>query len=227
MSLRSTLRALPTLLRVGFAEAVAYRAEFLVWMLTTTMPLVMLALWTAVARDGAGRRASASRSFVAYYLATFVVRQLTGAWAAWQMNLEIRAGHAGHAPAAADPPAVGLRGGEPGGGADARWWWRCRWRCISLVLVRRAGGCRSDRWCWPCCCAVAAGRLADHLLRQRVRSARWRSSWRAPSGDGAVAGAVLRLLRLPVPGGAVPAVAARRSPTGCRSATRLASRWSC
>ena len=31
MSLRSTVRALPTLFRVGFAEMVAYRAEMLVW----------------------------------------------------------------------------------------------------------------------------------------------------------------------------------------------------
>src|SRR5690606_3990107 len=37
-----TLTALPTLLRIGVAETVAYRAEFVVWMLTSTMPLVNL-----------------------------------------------------------------------------------------------------------------------------------------------------------------------------------------
>ena len=37
-------KAFPTLLRVGVSEVVAYRAEFLVWILTTNMPLVMLAL---------------------------------------------------------------------------------------------------------------------------------------------------------------------------------------
>ena len=37
MSLRSTVRALPTLFRVGFAEMVAYRAEMLVWVLATTI----------------------------------------------------------------------------------------------------------------------------------------------------------------------------------------------
>src|SRR5690606_31590123 len=47
-----TLRAMPTLMRVGFAEAMAYRAELLVWVLTTTMPLVMLPLWMAVAETG-------------------------------------------------------------------------------------------------------------------------------------------------------------------------------
>ena len=58
--MRRALRALPTLVRVGFAEAVAYRAEMLVWLLSTTMPLVMLALMTAVAREGpVGKEAGA------------------------------------------------------------------------------------------------------------------------------------------------------------------------
>ena len=43
-SIRTTARALPTLFRIGFAEAVAYRAEFFVWILSTTMPLIMLAI---------------------------------------------------------------------------------------------------------------------------------------------------------------------------------------
>jgi ABC-2 type transport system permease protein len=94
MSLRRTAEALPTLLRVGFAEAVAYRAEMLVWVLATTMPLVMLALWSAVARDAPIGRYGQPQ-FVAYFLATFVVRQLAGSWAFWDMNFEIRDGTLG------------------------------------------------------------------------------------------------------------------------------------
>lgn len=91
MSLRSTAKALPTVMRVGFSEAIAYRAEMLIWVLSATMPLVMMALWTAVARDAPiGRFGEAD--FVAYFLATFIVRQLTGSWAAWQMNFEVRQG---------------------------------------------------------------------------------------------------------------------------------------
>lgn len=86
-----TLRAIPTLLKVGFAEAVAYRAEMVVWLLSTNMPLVMLALWTAVARDAPVGRFG-QRDFVAYYLATLVVRLLTGAWVIWELNYEIRQG---------------------------------------------------------------------------------------------------------------------------------------
>jgi ABC-2 type transport system permease protein len=86
-----TLRAVPTLLRIGFAEAVAYRAEFVVWLLATNMPLVMLALWTAVARDGpVGRYGQAE--FTAYFLAALVVRLLTGAWVVWELTFEIRQG---------------------------------------------------------------------------------------------------------------------------------------
>ena len=84
-------RAFPTLLRVGVAEAVAYRAEFAVWLLTTTLPLVMLALWTEVARDGPVADYTAA-DFTAYYLAAFVVRQLTGCWVTWDMNREIKEG---------------------------------------------------------------------------------------------------------------------------------------
>jgi viologen exporter family transport system permease protein len=89
--LSRTLRALPTLLRIGVAETVAYRAEFLVWILTTTQPLIMLGLWTSAARETPFADYS-SADFVAYFLATLIVRQLTGNWVAWQMSEEVRSG---------------------------------------------------------------------------------------------------------------------------------------
>jgi ABC-2 type transport system permease protein len=95
VTLHRAVRALPTLLRVGFSEAVAYRAELAVWLLSTNMPLVMLALWSAVARDGpVGRFGQAE--FTAYFLCALVVRLLTGAWVIWELNYEIRQGTLGH-----------------------------------------------------------------------------------------------------------------------------------
>jgi len=91
VSVRNTVRAFPTLLRVGLADAVAYRAEMIVWVLATTMPLVMLALWTAVAHDAPVGRYGQPQ-FAMYFLATFIVRQITGSWAFWEMNFEIRNG---------------------------------------------------------------------------------------------------------------------------------------
>ncbi len=85
------LRALPALLRIGFADAVAYRAELVVWLLSTNMALVMMAMLTAVAREAPVGRFG-QRDFVAYYLATLVVRLVTGAWVVWEANTEIRQG---------------------------------------------------------------------------------------------------------------------------------------
>lgn len=79
------------MLRVSFAEAVAYRAELFIWILSTTMPLVMMPLWLAVTRNGPVAGMS-SNGVVAYFLATFIVRQLTSSWAAWQLNFEVRTG---------------------------------------------------------------------------------------------------------------------------------------
>ncbi|WP_375767657.1 ABC-2 family transporter protein [Archangium gephyra] len=91
MSVGSTLRALPTLLRVGLSEAVAYRAEMFVWVLSTTMPFISMALWTAVSRE-APVEGSGPQDIVRYFMSVFVVRQLTGAWAAWMINYEVRQG---------------------------------------------------------------------------------------------------------------------------------------
>jgi ABC-2 type transport system permease protein len=93
-AVRRFARAYPTLLRIGLAEAVAYRAEFLVWMLATTMPLVMLAVMSAMTREGPVGRFD-HKAFVAYYLVTLIVRQMTGAWVAWQMVQEIKEGTLG------------------------------------------------------------------------------------------------------------------------------------
>ncbi len=87
----ATLRALPALLRIGVSEVVAYRAEFFVWMLTTSLPLVMLALWSQVASE-APFRGFGSADFVAYYLCVLIARNLTGSWVSWHLEDEIRRG---------------------------------------------------------------------------------------------------------------------------------------
>jgi ABC-2 type transport system permease protein len=91
-----TLKALPTLMKVGVAEAIAYRAEMLVWVLSTTMPFINLALWSAVSTvtpvtSAQGRQYGAA-DFVTYFLCAFVVRQIVSSWASWQINWEIRSG---------------------------------------------------------------------------------------------------------------------------------------
>lgn len=97
MNLGATVRAMPTLFRVSFAEAVAYRAEMFVWVFSTTMPLIMLMLWTTVTTvspvQGQGGRTWSAGDFTAYFLAVFIVRQLISAWASWEINFEVRRGN--------------------------------------------------------------------------------------------------------------------------------------
>ena len=91
-----TLRAMPTILRVGLAEAIAYRAEMFVWVLSTTMPLIMMMLWTAVAQFSpvvaSNGKQYGAPGFIAYFLAVFIVRQLVSSWASWEINWEVRQG---------------------------------------------------------------------------------------------------------------------------------------
>jgi ABC-2 type transport system permease protein len=77
--------------RIGFADALAYRAEFLIWILSTNMSLVMLALWNAVAREHPIGRWG-QKDFIAYFLSVLVVRLVTGSWVVWEMNYELRQG---------------------------------------------------------------------------------------------------------------------------------------
>ena len=88
---RRAVAAYPAMLRAGLAGALAYRAEMLVWMLTTTMPLVSLALWSAVAQKGPVGSFS-QRDFAVYFIAVLLVRQLSSSWLVWELNAEIKSG---------------------------------------------------------------------------------------------------------------------------------------
>jgi ABC-2 type transport system permease protein len=85
------LRVVIALLRVGVLDAFAYRAEAFLWLLTTTMPLIMIALFTSIAHEEPIGRYGEPQ-IVAYFLSTFIVRTVTSAWMAWQINAEVRDG---------------------------------------------------------------------------------------------------------------------------------------
>ena len=80
-----------TLFRTGFADAVAYRGEILIWILSTTMPLVMYAMWSTIAAEGTIGDFD-EPTFAAYFLSTLVVRELSAAWVVWELNWTIRSG---------------------------------------------------------------------------------------------------------------------------------------
>ncbi len=91
MSVARPFRLAVAFARLGTTHALAYRTEAFVWLLSTTMPLIMVAFFGAVTRE-APIGAYTERRILAYFLATFVVRSLTASWISWQINLEIRDG---------------------------------------------------------------------------------------------------------------------------------------
>jgi len=88
---RRFLAVLGAMWRLGLAEAVAYRAAMLVWVLTTTFPLVSLTLWHSLAADGP-IGGFTQGEFDAYFVAAFLIRQLTASWVVWDLSSQIRDG---------------------------------------------------------------------------------------------------------------------------------------
>jgi ABC-2 type transport system permease protein len=70
---------------------VAYRAEMVIWVLSATLPLVMLSLWNSAAAGGPVGGYS-QVDFTRYFTVNLVVRQLTGSWIVWELNWNIRKG---------------------------------------------------------------------------------------------------------------------------------------
>jgi ABC-2 type transport system permease protein len=88
---RERTSKLGALWRLGMAEATAYRTSLLIWVLATTMPLISLVLWRALAETGPiGDYDQAG--FDSYFIAAFVVRQLSVSWVVWDLDRQIRTG---------------------------------------------------------------------------------------------------------------------------------------
>jgi ABC-2 type transport system permease protein len=79
------------LLRRAIGMMVEYRASMFIWMISNVMPLVMLAVWFALAENGpiAGYT---QIDFVSYYLLLTFTREMTNAWVIWELEYEIRHG---------------------------------------------------------------------------------------------------------------------------------------
>jgi len=75
----------------AFASMTEYRAETVIWMISGSLPLVMMAMWIGLAAGGSVGGYGAA-DFAAYFLVVFLVRQLTVVWVIWELDHEIRLG---------------------------------------------------------------------------------------------------------------------------------------
>jgi ABC-2 type transport system permease protein len=85
------LRKFNILLRTAWIDALAYRGQLLIWVITGALPLVMLLVWRTLAGDGVIGGFSGD-DFVAYFVGALMIRQLTGVWIIWDLEQDIRLG---------------------------------------------------------------------------------------------------------------------------------------
>ena len=77
--------------RAAWANTLEYRAQILIWMMSSFLMVVMLLVWLSISRDGTVNGFS-SADFVAYFMVGWVVRNITAVWASWELDYDIRQG---------------------------------------------------------------------------------------------------------------------------------------
>ena len=84
---RHPLKLASSLLSVYYAYMVEYRAELLFWVLSGSLPLILLGVWTQASRGG--NFALDATEFARYFLAVFLTRQFTVVWVIWDFEREV------------------------------------------------------------------------------------------------------------------------------------------
>ncbi len=82
-----TRRWLGTLLAVYYAYMVEYRAELLFWMLSGSLPIILMGAWIEAAQGD--RFALGAVEFARYFISVFLVRQFTIVWVVWEFEKEV------------------------------------------------------------------------------------------------------------------------------------------
>lgn len=85
--LRRTYRTATTLLSVYYAYMLEYRAELLLWVLSGSLPLILMGVWIQAAQGGSF--GISPIDFIRYFLAVFFVRQFTVVWVIWEFEREV------------------------------------------------------------------------------------------------------------------------------------------
>ena len=90
----SWLKTYPTLIKAYWARALQYRAQILVWVLSSSLPLVMMMVWLTIAEQQADGTVNGfgRADFIRYFLAITFMRRMTGVWFIWDLDRDIRLG---------------------------------------------------------------------------------------------------------------------------------------
>ncbi len=82
-----TIRRVKIFLSVYYAFMVEYRAELMLWVLSNSLPIIMMGVWIQAAQTG--QFAFAPLDFSRYFISVFLVRQFTIVWVIWDFEREV------------------------------------------------------------------------------------------------------------------------------------------
>ena len=90
--MRRALKAIGATFAAGYASYTQYRAEFVLYMMAGTVPIVMMFAWMSLSQAGA--TGDVDRTwFAAYFLVVFATRQMSPMWLIRYMDEQVRLGH--------------------------------------------------------------------------------------------------------------------------------------
>ena len=76
-----------TFLSVYYAYMLEYRAELVLWVLSGSLPIILMGVWSQAAQGG--NFGLTPVDFARYFIAVFIVRQLSVVWVIWEFEREI------------------------------------------------------------------------------------------------------------------------------------------
>lgn len=90
----SFARRFAGLLSVSYAFMVEYRAELILWALSNSLSFILMGAWYQATERGAFSLQPVD--VLRYFLAVFVVRQLTIVWVIWELEQDVQKGRMSH-----------------------------------------------------------------------------------------------------------------------------------
>lgn len=85
--MKKILRIIQAFASVYYAYMVEYRAELLLWVLSGSLPIILMGVWIQAAQQS--NFGLSPTDFARYFLSVFLVRQLTVVWVIWEFEREV------------------------------------------------------------------------------------------------------------------------------------------
>lgn len=87
MSMKNILKKIQTLITVYYAYMVEYRSELILWVLSGSLPIILMGVW--IQASTGGNFSLKSLDFARYFFAVFLARQLTVVWVIFEFEKEV------------------------------------------------------------------------------------------------------------------------------------------